>query len=211
MERVFPDYYEDFRCIAEKCQHNCCIGWEIDIDDSTAECYRRAGGEIGRRLRDHVVWDDPPHFCLGEDERCPFLNKRNRCDVIEALGEEALCDICRLHPRFCNELPERIEWGLGLCCEEAARRILGQRTPMKLVLHGNREHPDEIIALRDHVLSVLQDRSMPLGMRIRHMREIMGYRPLNLDDRRLAELLLSLERLDDSWTDTVCLLQEPMD
>jgi len=211
MEVVFPDYYEGFRCIAEKCRHNCCIGWEIDIDVETAEDYRMVDGSLGVRLKNEIVWDDTPHFRLGEGERCPFLNARNRCDLIEELGEDALCDICRLHPRFCNELPERIEWGLGLCCEEAGRIILGQREPMKLIVRGERTNTDEILALRDQVIATLQDRSIPLTTRIDHMREIVGYAPLSLDDNELADLLLSLERLDDSWTDTVCLLQEPMD
>ena len=30
---VYPDYYPEFRCSASACKHNCCIGWEIDIDE----------------------------------------------------------------------------------------------------------------------------------------------------------------------------------
>ena len=32
MVNVYPGYYSGFRCIADKCKNNCCIGWEIDID-----------------------------------------------------------------------------------------------------------------------------------------------------------------------------------
>ena len=33
MLTVYPDYYKKFNCKKEKCRHNCCVGWEIDIDD----------------------------------------------------------------------------------------------------------------------------------------------------------------------------------
>jgi lysine-N-methylase len=30
-----PKYYLDFACIADRCKHSCCIGWEIDVDADT--------------------------------------------------------------------------------------------------------------------------------------------------------------------------------
>lgn len=50
MKLIAPDYYPQFRCIADKCRHSCCIGWEIDIDTDTREKYRRVPGEFGARL-----------------------------------------------------------------------------------------------------------------------------------------------------------------
>ena len=32
MKTYAPKYYQQFHCIADKCKHSCCIGWEIDID-----------------------------------------------------------------------------------------------------------------------------------------------------------------------------------
>ena len=40
MKTVAPDYYPNFKCIASECRHNCCIGWEIDIDEDTFEYYK---------------------------------------------------------------------------------------------------------------------------------------------------------------------------
>ena len=50
MKLIAPNYYPAFRCIADKCRHSCCIGWEIDIDTDTREKYRRVPGEFGARL-----------------------------------------------------------------------------------------------------------------------------------------------------------------
>ena len=66
MLHIVPDYYKDFKCIADKCRHNCCIGWEIDIDLDTAELYRQIGGDFGLRLKNAVSNDGEPHFILKE-------------------------------------------------------------------------------------------------------------------------------------------------
>ena len=127
MEFVFPDYYKDFRCIAGDCRHSCCIGWEIDIDEDSLAFFESVPGEFGDRLRQNISKYGDAHFVLGEGERCPFLNRDNLCDIILTLGEEHICGICTDHPRFRNELPGRVETGLGLCCEEAARLILSKK------------------------------------------------------------------------------------
>ena len=85
MEIYAPDYYGDFVCIADKCRHSCCIGWEIDIDDNTLDYYSSVEGAFGTRLRENISQGDNPHFILGSDERCPFLNQSNLCDIYTEL------------------------------------------------------------------------------------------------------------------------------
>ena len=124
MLHVKPDFYDDFKCIADKCRHSCCLGWEIDIDDESLRRFMAVDGEFGEYMRRNIELEPTPHFVLGGDERCPFLREDGLCKMILTLGEDSICDICREHPRFYNELPGRIEAGLGLCCEEAARLLL---------------------------------------------------------------------------------------
>ena len=64
MKTVYPDYYNDFRCIADKCRHNCCIGWEIDIDHESLELYSSVEGDFGKRLRANISLEETPHFKL---------------------------------------------------------------------------------------------------------------------------------------------------
>ncbi len=92
---VYPSYYQKFACIAGRCRHSCCIGWEIDVDEDTYDAYQSVTGEIGERLRASLSDEDTFHFILGEGERCPFLNRDNLCDLILSLGEDSLCEICR--------------------------------------------------------------------------------------------------------------------
>lgn len=51
---LYPSYYDDFRCIADRCEDTCCAGWEIDIDDDTYDKYMSVGGDFGARLRSHI-------------------------------------------------------------------------------------------------------------------------------------------------------------
>ncbi len=122
MKLILPEYYKKFKCIADRCTDNCCIGWEIDIDEKTLELYNSTEGEMGKRFR-QTIKDGSFVLC---GERCPFLNDENLCDIICQMGEEALCDICDRHPRYFGWYGDVKEGGVGLCCEEAARLILSE-------------------------------------------------------------------------------------
>ena len=118
-----PVYCKSFKCIADKCKDNCCIGWEIDIDPSSAEYYENVKGEFGEKLRNNIEKGEVCSFKL-KGERCPFLNEKNLCEIIINLGEDKLCQICSDHPRYFEWFSDVKEGGIGLCCEEAARIIV---------------------------------------------------------------------------------------
>ena len=133
--KVFaPNYYKKFSCIANKCKHSCCIGWEINIDENTMKQYSTIKTEFGEKLKENIViTDDCAYFKLTDNERCPFLNKNNLCEIILNLHEDSLCQICSDHPRFRNYFGDRIEIGLGLTCEEVARIVVNENEPFELI------------------------------------------------------------------------------
>lgn len=209
MLRVYPDYYNEFKCIATKCKHNCCIGWEIDIDPKTAQHYQSSSSALRERFHACIDFSsDPPHFIPAQDERCPFLNNQNLCDVITHLGEEHLCTICAEHPRFHNELPGRVESGLGMCCEEAARLILSKKEPASFIYEGEDECEDEIIDFRDKVIKLLQNRENHLSERLQAVMSLCGTSLPHKDLRVWADVFLHLERLDEKWTALLLKLKE---
>ena len=204
---VYPDYYKEFKCIADKCRHSCCIGWEIEIDKETKALYDSVGGEMGKRFSENIKDGEAPEFILTRDERCPFLNRDNLCDIILTLGEDKLCHICREHPRFYNEICGRCEAGLGLSCEEAARIIIGRKEKTKLVSDGEVSSEDKILSLRDKVISKLQERGKSIRMRLF---EVLSLCNTTLPERGAeywAELLLSLECMDKAWQEKVAALK----
>ena len=205
MQYIYPDYYEYFHCIAGRCTHNCCIGWEIDVDPETLAFYDTVPGELGRRLREQIDREGEPHFRLGAQDRCPFLNDENLCEIITALGEEHLCGICARHPRFYHEVDGGVEVGLGLCCEEAARLILGWEAPVDLL--GRTGEAEPLVVLRDRAVRILQQRSLPLEQRVAELLSLCGAGEIDWDMSLWAQRLLSLERLDEGWTELLLLLR----
>lgn len=123
MKLYAPSYYKSFKCIADRCEHSCCIGWEIDIDKDTLEKYKGLKDGYGAAIADSISMDGTPHFKLGKCERCPHLDEQGLCRIILNVGEDYLCNICREHPRFYN-YTDACEVGIGMSCPEAARLIL---------------------------------------------------------------------------------------
>ena len=145
---VYPTYYDNFRCIADRCEDTCCAGWEIDIDDETYDKYLSVGGDFGARLiesiktygeesetpgEDHTEVERESEdegyelhgFRLSDDLRCPFLDDHNLCDIYKELGESALCEVCTNTPRNYLEYCDRREISISASCPEAARLIYG--------------------------------------------------------------------------------------
>lgn len=182
-----PTFYPAFRCRAADCRHSCCRGWEIDVDEKSARLYRNMPGELGEELRESLFFDEEGwHFRLDQDERCPFQEEDGLCRLIKKLGEEALCDICALHPRFFEELDADELWGLGLSCEEAAALLLREKELRFLC-----NETGEILDMPGLVHSV--------GLAV--PRETLRYRP-RIDEERRREILRRFGRtepIDDRW------------
>ncbi len=205
--KVFaPSYYKKFSCVADKCKHSCCIGWEIDIDETTFEQYKNIHTEFGEKLKNNIIINnDCISFKLCKNERCPFLNKNNLCEIILNLGENALCQICSDHPRFRNYYSDRIEIGLGLCCEEVSRLIINENTLFKLIEidYDNEKleaYEDEIsfFKLRDEIFEIVESNSQFNCI----VKEILDNFDLKFPQKATVEwvdIFLKLERLDSTW------------
>ena len=215
MKWVIPDYYNEFRCIASACRHSCCVGWEVDIDEATLARYDRVPSPFGKRLQAHIQRGDCPHFILKEGDRCPFLNGENLCDIYIVLGEDALCQICADHPRWRNWFADRLEEGLGLCCEEAARLLLDHPEPLTwqtLSVEGDELEGDEdylaLLERREELIALLQNRAKPLQERICEAFSLCG---LSLPNRPFSQdvaLLLGLEHMTPEWPEALKELEE---
>ncbi len=179
------DCWENFTCLADRCRHSCCKGWEIDIDDAALRRFGAVEGELGQELRRSIRIDENgASFVLqGEEERCPFLNERGLCRLILELGEEYLSDICTEHPRFYHSVNGVEEGGYGLCCEESTRLLLCASAPLRL--NGD-------WAWRSEKIKLAENRSLPLEKRLSRLSR--------LPQKDWKGLFLSLERMDEEWT-----------
>lgn len=175
MKLLAPPYYQKFHCVAEACRHNCCIGWEIDIDDKTLAAYEALGGEVGAQICQGIEKGEAGAcFRLQPNGRCAHLSEQGLCRIITALGEGYLCDICREHPRFYHTVGDVLEVGLGASCEEAARLILAEADYMRQVAvgevlpDGQSEAPAvfDAAASRTALFAILSDSSLTYEARL---------------------------------------------
>ena len=86
MKIVVPDYYDKFICVADECNHNCCIGWEIDIDNDTYYLYENTIGNIGDKLRKHIAEEDE----LTREHRVELVNLLNYQCIIDGQNHSIL-------------------------------------------------------------------------------------------------------------------------
>lgn len=175
-----PKYYKEFQCIGSACHDTCCAGWEIEIDEEALARYHAVTGEIGKKLS-AVITETPEenYFQLQEEKRCPFLTKRNLCELILELGEESLCNICREHPRHYEWFGDYTEIGLGVCCEEAGRLLFQNMEPLEFMLEETTEESDandideeadayieQMLEARETAYSILQNRTLKIPERL---------------------------------------------
>lgn len=219
-----PEYYKKFTCTADKCSDNCCVGWEIDIDSSTVAYYNSVTGDFGEKLQKNISETEPKSFVLGADERCPFLNDRNLCEIILSLGEDKLCNICTEHPRYYEWFGNVKEGGIGLCCEEAARIIISAENPSdtyETVIPDEENEFEEtslyacLLGVREKILAYLVCNSLPLNVKIRDIIDYTTTVQSNIDNEiyDVPEILPSSEHAEHRFNDILSFMStlEPID
>lgn len=174
MRYVKPHFYDNFVCTAGDCPDTCCAGWQIMIDEESLERYENEPGEFGKIMRNSIDWEEECFY--QNNRRCAFLNDENLCDLYKALGPDALCDTCRMYPRHTEEYEGLRELSLSLSCPKAAKIILSCKEPVRFLEEETEEEDDfeefdfmmfsQLEDTRDVLFAVLQDRSLPLTLRI---------------------------------------------
>lgn len=134
-----PDYFNEFKCTADKCKDTCCAGWQIVIDEDSLEKYKKLKGDYIWKVMSCVDWETG---CFRQDNenRCAFLNPDNLCDLYKNAGEESLCKTCRDYPRHTEEFEGVREVTLSVSCPEVARLLMERVTPVNFVTE---ERPEE--------------------------------------------------------------------
>lgn len=171
-----PHYYKDFKCIGAECIDTCCAGWEVVIDDNSYQYYKSVTGDFGQRLKDNMMSTNENSFVL-QSGNCPFLNEIKLCDIYTELGQDKLCETCKLYPRFIEEYGDLREIGISLSCMEAARLILKKHEPVVFNLENNSEmittynnlNPElfmQLISARKISFDILQNRSIDFYNRV---------------------------------------------
>ncbi|MBR2650814.1 MAG: flagellin lysine-N-methylase [Clostridia bacterium] len=221
MDFFAPIYYTSFRCIADKCRHSCCIGWDIPIDGKAFELYNSSTAPAVRMLRERIVdINGELYIGMNEDGRCPMLTRSGLCSLISELGDAALCQTCRRHPRFINVVGNRCEVGLGISCEAACELVLLSDKPHSLlnipelsrewceVAGDEGDEPLPYTAIEDRDAAILTvENSSTLAEALRRLSDKYSVSTDIHTDDEWIDIFLGLECLDPEWRNT--LLQMP--
>ena len=194
MMLFLPSYYDSFRCIADKCRHSCCVGWEISVDEGTMEKYLALGRQD---ILSHI---DDGEITLCDNGRCPFLLDTGLCRLIPELGDSYTSLICQRHPRFYHRVGDRYECGIGLSCEEACRIVLSsdgysEFTSSNFDGDVAEETDFDTISHRDYLYSLLKG---PLDLKSKGdmIKDKYEISEIHSKEER-EEILTSLEYLDE--------------
>lgn len=206
MKHYELNYCKNFKCKAGECKHTCCAEWEIDVD---ARAIKRLAllGENDERVKRGV---DEKNKTLKTDEnrRCLFLDSDGLCYIIKKYGESVLPSVCKKHPRFKNFFTGRVETGLGLACEEAARKILSLNGKMRLVLlrdtrkeaHLSRIERS-IILFRNKAVSIANDKTRSVIDRVKSLLTLASAREEIVLPNNIAAALSETDFLEPSSKD----------
>lgn len=172
-----PDYYNEFKCTADKCKDTCCAGWQIVIDEDSLEKYKKLKGDYIWNVMSCVDWETGT-FRQDQAKRCAFLNEQNLCNLYTNVGEESLCKTCRDYPRHIEEFDGVREISLSISCPEAARILMERMTPVEYI---TKENVDELETedfsdfdpflfsiledARKEMLGIIQNRQLPIRNR----------------------------------------------
>lgn len=205
MKEYLLNYYSKFNCIAEKCAHTCCSGWDMCIDKETLQEYKNCESTFAPTLKKGVNFKKAK-FKADRNGRCAFLNKNGLCDIIINLGEKSLCQICRDHPRFRSCFEDRVETGLGFACEEATRIILSYQEKIQPILISDKPCEKELsfvqyklLKFREQALDIIQDRNNNINDRIEKLLKLCNAQVTKSDYKKIIKRFVSFERLEKGW------------
>lgn len=218
MKIYVPSYYSQFKCTADKCKDTCCAGWDVDIDDETAEIYKTS--DIVK-VREKLTKDDFGYMFELQDNRCPFLDKNNLCEIQIEKGEDYLCRTCRLFPRYVEEYSDICEMGLGFACPEAAKIILEYDNTIEFVENGetdehgdiiDKEYFDTLLFLRKMLLDTL-DQPLPFKEKLSmivQLTEQFDSEEISSDKSfdEMIDIMLKLEFIEESRIERIKALKE---
>lgn len=176
MKNIYPSYFEKFRCIADKCPDSCCKGWDVVVDDETNNFYKTVAGEFGEKLKRLTEIDsDGDRIFVSQNERCPFWNSDELCDIYINLGEGYLCKTCREFPRITQDYTAFSEHLLSFACPEAARLILATDNAYDDFTNYDSDFSDcgysaelmrFLLNAREKLKAIFTDKSLPFSGRL---------------------------------------------
>ncbi|MEF9960219.1 MAG: flagellin lysine-N-methylase [Niameybacter sp.] len=176
-KQIKIDYYDAFRCIADKCDFSCCQEWRIAVDDETRNQWKglklqatqdAQSEQPALTLYDCLEKEEDGHIItLNANKKCPFLNAQKLCRLVLELGEDCLSETCTKFPRRINIFEDRTEYALDFACPAVIDLIYSKVEGAKLLQEGMGKGDRSLLfAVREMMLVVMEDDTYSLPERM---------------------------------------------
>lgn len=184
---LVPKGVEKFQCIGAACEDHCCKMWNVNIDrvgfmkvtTSSNPVIKPIAKKVYQKNLKATSDANYGRMKMNEQRECDFLDENKWCLIHKELGDSALCNTCAIYPREHREVGPYIEKSLTLSCPEAVRTLLLQKEGIEfeevLLQPSDRIHNqvtlggeqvDILWAIRTFVITLLQERSISLDLRM---------------------------------------------
>lgn len=153
--------YDKFKCIADKCKFTCCDGWDVSIDDSTYNKWKKDKcNEILENIKVEKSRSGKNYFINKENhEPCPFLDTQKLCNIVKNHGEEYISSTCQKFPRVENKFEDRREFSLSCACPEVVEIISGLSGKINMISSGKQKDNNSgllELEIREALINILQ-------------------------------------------------------
>lgn len=219
---IEPDFLKEFSCIGDRCRNNCCTHfWKISIDKSTYKKYKNVKtpknmAEKFRRgfiKREENPINDATYGYIVQElnqqepwkAKCKF-NVDGLCDIHGHLGEEYLCNTCKIYPRVSVIITEDkvVERGINFSCEEVLNILYHKETPILFENHTESVNKNQFNDIYTSTNDFIKLEENPIGKHYYYLKmigiAILQNRDYTVEDR-LVHLALLCNKINDAIKD----------
>lgn len=149
---IKTEYFDNFRCLMDKCKDNCCDeNWIISIDDETYNRYKNLNiYDFDKKISPET------HTIIKKNGKCPFILESGLCYWHKEFGEDYLSNTCKSYPRFVSSYGDLYVENIGFSCPASAQWIVSLKHKCEIVekiyIEDKIENPDEYKMLNSEVL-----------------------------------------------------------
>lgn len=159
-----PEYYDNFKCIADKCPLTCCQEWKIYVDDDTLLQWKKLSSK--NHPEEHISYIDGERVIkLSEEHKCPFLNDKKLCRLVIDHGDNVLSETCSTFPRQIHNYGTITEYSLTACCPAVVDEF-NKGFPIKFTKINNLDIDNNsecftkmqsLFSIRDQMIAMMQN------------------------------------------------------
>lgn len=164
MKNYQPDYYNKFKCIADKCSITCCQEWKIAVDEATNRKWKKLSADKvsgkSENLSSYTCCKDGSRVIkLDEKHRCPFLSKDKLCHLVMTYSDEVLSETCTLFPREIHRFSTHEERTLMPCCP-AVIDLWCEKPVTFPVISETMDNLSPAFLIRDNLIKLISDQGL---------------------------------------------------